>query len=425
MKSVVAGTAPSRHKPSPRWTTASLAAITLASACLRLLRLGQKSYWWDEIATIHLARLPLPDFLHALWRFEANMSFYYLLARGWIHFGDTEAWLRLLSAIFAIAAIPAIYAVGKVVSGRATGLLAALLLSVNAAHVAYAQEARSYSLLIFLSLLSLLFFLRMEESGTANAVLYVVVSTLAVYTHFFAAFFLIAQWSSLLWRRSLRTPWIKFLLPIFVTAILISPALAYMAFRRSEQLAWLGHPNFREIVQLVYVLVADLGAYRRVLAILYLLLSLVGLSSLVLTARRREDAAERWRILVVAICAVLPVALVYAISFWTPIFFPRFLLACLPPFVLLAAQGLTELRPAWFRLVLGALVVALSLGALRSYYQRPKDNWRGLTAYLLQQAQPGDIVVALPPGAEEPIQYYSPNSDRHLRLNCRTSGRTR
>jgi mannosyltransferase len=392
----------------PTRTAISLAAITLLGACLRLLHLGQKSYWWDEIATIRLARMPLPEFLHALWRFEANMSFYYLLVRGWIQFGDGEAWLRLLSAIFAIAAIPAIYAVGKVVSGRTTGLLAALILSVNAAHVAYAQEARSYSLLIFLCLLSLLFFLRMDESGTFNAVSYVAVSTLAVYTHFFAVFFLAAQWSSLPWRRWTAGQWKKFLLPIFVTAVLISPALAYMAFRRTEQLAWLGHPNVREIVQLVYVLVANLGAYRRELAILYLVLGVLALRGAFWGARTKTDAAVRWRILVVATCVGLPVVLVYAISFWTPIFFPRFLLICLPPFVLLAAHGLADLRPSWFRLAACALVVALSVGALRSYYQRPKDDWRGLTGYLLQHAQAGDVVVACPSGAEAPIEYYGP-----------------
>ncbi len=335
------------------------------------------------------------------------MSFYYLLVRGWIHFGDGEAWLRLLSAIFAVAAIPAIYAVGRVVSGRTTGLLAALLLSVNAAHVAYAQEARSYSLLVLLCTLSLLFFLRIGDSRAGNATGYVVVSALAVYAQFFAVFFLFAQWISLLWPPRNAERWKKFALPVSLTLAFISPALYYMVFRRSGQLGWLGRPNPREIVQLVYVLVADAGTFRKGLAIVYLLLCAAAVYGLGWGARRQTDAAQRWRVIVLAISVVLPVVLVYAISFWTPIFFPRFLLICLPPLVLLAAQGLTGLRPVWLRPAVCALIVALSVGALHSYYQRPKDDWRGLTGYLLQHAQAGDVIVAYPPGSEEALQYYS------------------
>ncbi len=40
------------------------------------------------------------------------------------------------------------------------GLIALVLLSVNAFHIAYAQNARSYSLMVFLIGLSSLFFVR-------------------------------------------------------------------------------------------------------------------------------------------------------------------------------------------------------------------------------------------------------------------------
>src|SRR6185312_840387 len=134
-----------------------------------------------------------------LWQFEANMSLYYVLVRWWIRFGNNETWLRSLSVVTAVASIVLIYVVGNLLPGRNTGLFAAFLLSINVAHIAYAQEARSYSLLMLLCLLSLFFFLRLDRGGTANALGYVVASVLAVYAHFFAVFFLFAQWSSLIW----------------------------------------------------------------------------------------------------------------------------------------------------------------------------------------------------------------------------------
>ena len=83
---------------------------------------------------------------------------YYLLLRGWLHLGDSVAWIRGLSVIFAVAAIPAIFLLGRKMLGTSFGLISALLLSVNAFQVRYAQEARSYSLLVLLLIVSSYFF---------------------------------------------------------------------------------------------------------------------------------------------------------------------------------------------------------------------------------------------------------------------------
>jgi len=407
MNSTVAGRNPGRRGMSPRRTALLLTAITFLGAFLRLLHLGQKSYWWDEIATIRLARMSPRDFLQSLWGFEANMSFYYLLVRGWIRFGDGETWLRLLSVIFAIAAIPAIYAAGKAVSGRATGLLAALLLSINAAHVAYAQEARGYSLLILLCTLSLLFFFRIEDAGTGNAVGYVIVSALAVYAHFFAVFFLFAQWLSLLWLPGNGAQRRKFILPVSLTLVFIAPALYYMAFRRSAQLGSIPATKPSDLLQLLYFLVADLGTFRKALGLIYLLCC--GLA-VYRALPNRGDAAtsdDRWRILVLALCTVLPVAILFPVSFWSPLFLPRYFLICLPPLVLLAAAGLANVQPSSVRLAVCALIVALSAFSVRWYYVHPKDDWRGITVYLLENMRAGDLIVGCPPGAEWPVQYYA------------------
>ena len=93
-----------------------------------------------------MARLDWFNFLRILWRREMNMVLYYLLLRGWLHLGDSVAFIRGLSVIFAVAAIPAIFLLGRKLLGTRFGLVSALLLSVNAFQVRYAQEARSYSL---------------------------------------------------------------------------------------------------------------------------------------------------------------------------------------------------------------------------------------------------------------------------------------
>lgn len=406
MKSSDADAGLSSRNLSARWTAVTLAALIVLGACLRFLHLGQKSYWWDEIVTIRLASLPFGAFRSALWQYEANMSLYYLLVRWWIHFGNDEVWLRSLSVITAIVAIPVIYAVGTILSRESTGLIAAFLLSINVAHIAYAQEARSYSLLVLLCLLSLFFFLRIDRAGNANALGYVLASVLAVYAHFFAVFFLFAQWTSLLWLPNKRLYWKRFFIPVSATAVLILPALYYMVFRRSGQLAFIPPLRPRELAQVIYVLTADAGKFRKAIALLYLLCCGVAIRSMYSRWRSERDSLENWRVLVVALCAALPIAITFLISFKVQIFFPRYLLTCLPALVLLAAYGLATMRRPWLRVGVCALIVLLSVATLKWYYSQPKDDWRSLTTYLSAHAQPGDVMVGCTPGAEWPVQYY-------------------
>src|SRR5271157_3276712 len=76
-------------------TTLLLVLVTLAGAWLRLSHLGSKSLWLDEGATVALARASWQHFAWVWWYGEANLqTVYFLLMRGWIHGGLSEAWLR-------------------------------------------------------------------------------------------------------------------------------------------------------------------------------------------------------------------------------------------------------------------------------------------------------------------------------------------
>src|SRR5439155_14448315 len=172
--------------------------ITAAAAVLRFYALSAKSFWFDEGVSVAIARLGWYDFAHILWRREANMSLYYMLLRPWLHLGSSEAFIRSLSVLFALATIPAVYLLGRKLFDSRVGLIAALLLAVNAYHVRYSQEARSYALMTFLCVLSSLYFVKsLEEPSRRNRALYLVSSVLAVYAQFFAELLILAQWLSL------------------------------------------------------------------------------------------------------------------------------------------------------------------------------------------------------------------------------------
>jgi hypothetical protein len=100
--------------------------------------------------SVLLARYSLLDFWNKVSNFEANMVLYYAILRFWIHLGQSEFAVRSLSVVFALAAVTALYWLGTRTFGRKIGILGALLLAINGFHIEYSQDARSYSLLVFL-----------------------------------------------------------------------------------------------------------------------------------------------------------------------------------------------------------------------------------------------------------------------------------
>jgi mannosyltransferase len=131
---------------------------------LRVLFLGKESLTWDEISSVRVAGGDWSHLVRTLWygdvgmHPQGNMSFYYTLLHIWMGLGRSEFVLRLLSVLVAAGTIPLCYLLATELFGRRTGLVASLLLALNVFHIRYAQEVRSYALLVLLVTLSSLLF---------------------------------------------------------------------------------------------------------------------------------------------------------------------------------------------------------------------------------------------------------------------------
>ena len=215
-----------------------LAMITLAGAVLRLLHLGAKSLWTDEPLTVAIARMPWPHFV-ANWQHgeAAFQGAYFLLMRGWLHLGQTEFWIRLPSALFAIASIPLLYAVARTLIGQRAALVATLLYALNPTGVYYSQEARSYTMAMLLVLASTWFFVRaVQEDRERDWVLWVVFSVVSFYSHLLACLVIVAQAASLLALRDAKM-WRRMLVHAFLILLLCAPGLVSVLHAQAGGLA--------------------------------------------------------------------------------------------------------------------------------------------------------------------------------------------
>src|ERR1017187_7205575 len=124
-----------------------VAAIFAVGLGLRLHGVSEPSIWLDEAVSWTQARLGFAEMIRATATDNYpplhNIVLHFVIR----FFGDSEAALRLPSAIFGALNILAIYWLGRSLRCRAAGSLGAVLLAFSGFHIWYSQEARPYALL--------------------------------------------------------------------------------------------------------------------------------------------------------------------------------------------------------------------------------------------------------------------------------------
>ncbi len=384
------------------------AFILALAATLRVIGLGHKSLWVDEAASVLIAKMDWGSFVHTLWQGEGNMVLYYLLLRAWIHIGDSEFIVRLLSVLAALVTLPVIYILGKRLFGESAAWISTLLLAVNACHIAYSQEARSYGLLMLLVALSNLYFLKCVESRHAlDWSLYTLLTLLAIHTHFFAVLLLPAQWLALLWLPPSTISWEKLGLSILVTILLITPAAFFVLTKEAGQVDFIPHPGIAELYHLGLFLTAQGGKAGGVyLFLICLSACLVGVLAALHQDFHRRRSLDNWHYALVLSWLLVPVLLVYVISLRKEIFYYRYLTVCLPAWILLAAHGMSRLRARLPLFILLWTALGLSLITDFAVYFKPREDWRAATDDLLSCGHARDAVLFHAAYGVVPYEYY-------------------
>src|SRR5271157_2177069 len=370
-------------------------AITAVGAVLRLVALGYKSFWLDEIASVAITRLSGHAFWSMLWHNEGNMALYYVLLRPWLQVGVSEASVRLLSVIAGVASIPLMYALGNRLFGENAARLVALFFAVNACAIAVSQEARGYSLLLLGVVASTYLFVRLIERPTfALACAYGVVTGLTLYCHYFGMFVPAAHAMSLAAMSKARRPWKQLALAALIVALAAVPVLWMIHIQDIGHITWVERPSLLELYHVGVYLAAGSGkAVGAVLLFLDLLLLAVFVQTLKTLWRGREHDLRCWRYLLIANCLFAPVVISLLVSIVRPVFYHRFLIIVLPSWVLMTAGGAEGIRSRTWRAAAVAGVCVLSLASAITSYSRVQEDWRGVTRYLIAEARPEDRVL--------------------------------
>jgi 4-amino-4-deoxy-L-arabinose transferase-like glycosyltransferase len=175
-----------------RATLLLLGSIVLLGLGIRLYGLTSYGIWFDEAYHIALIQQPtVGAMLDAVLSNPPSDPLYVLILRPWVAlFGSSDGAVRLLSVLFSTATIPATYALGRVLAGRAAGLLGALFFALSPYAVELGQEAALYALAALATTAALAAGWRWRSTGRGGA-LYLLLGIVAIYSHYVVAAILV------------------------------------------------------------------------------------------------------------------------------------------------------------------------------------------------------------------------------------------
>ncbi len=313
--------------------------------------------------------------------------------------------------MFGVATVPVAWAIGRELTGRrATAIAVAAFVAVNPLFVWYSQEARAYGLFVLMSALAMLCFLRAQQEPTPRRLAaFALTASLALLSHYFAAFLLAPMIVMLLLQGGARR---RATLLACAVPVLVGLALLPLASVQGGHGAqWIGEWAFISRLQAIpqYYLTGYMGApLGHGIELLVALPLLAGLGYSLWSVPEPPEERGALIALSIAACGVLlPIVLV---AFGADYLAPRNLVAAMIPVSALIAVVVVARRAGRAGAVLAALIALAGVAITIDIDLSPRlqrGDWRGV-AKVLRGTPAGNRVITTVELGAAPLEYYLP-----------------
>ena len=380
----------------------------------RLWQLTATCLWFDEIFSVHAARHSWPELFKFVAADIIHPPLFYAVLKLWISIGgESVLWLRLLPFIFAVATIAPFYFLCRELRIKsAERNLALPLMAVSGFLIKYAQEVRMYSLLLFLSVISIWIFARFLRNVTSpiqRVAALTVCNLLLVYTHYYGWLLVFAQACVvLIWHRQ------RVKLYLWTTAALIASYVpwiyAVLAFREperglAENIGWIARPGARDIGEYFVLLLKPFIFSQSTLDLAdsfllgWIALFLGGGAFAILIFRHGRARAFTEAETALLVLTFVPLILAFGLSWLLPfsIWGTRHLIFSSAPFFILVSIAIADLRPYWVKVAvaIGLSCVIFLAGAIYLLKPAPNLSWCAWDDLVKQASGSGESALVI------------------------------
>ncbi len=399
----------------------SLTLILLLAFGLRLIALNSRPLWYDEAFAVLFSEKGLNAMLKGTLTpvngvaADVHPLLYYTTLDGWMRIvGQSPAAVRMYSVLLGMATLGMLYLLGRDLFDERTGLVAVLIAAVAPFDVQYSQEARMYALLGLLLVAATWCFVRGWRTGAARYwVAFGVLSGLAMYAQQLAAFYLMALGLiPFLARR--RDMLVRTMLAAGLALLLYLPWLVNLPSQLGKVgNYWIPAPTaLQPLITVWSFIFADMetrSAPAVIMSLLTLVLLLVFLVYRALHTLCRSGP-DRAPLAFALWLAAVPLALMWLVSQWRPVYLTRALLPSGLMLYVALAWLLTRARlpgPIVVVIVIPwAATIGLGLYALYTWNTFPRPPFEAADQAIAAQRTDGDQIVHANKLTMLPMVYY-------------------
>ncbi|HQT64925.1 MAG: hypothetical protein B7Z75_10620 [Acidocella sp. 20-57-95] len=413
-------------------------AVFALALLVRLVDLGARPFWLDEIFTWQRVNMSFGDLVKDSFA-NHHMPSFFLLLSPLAGLGDPQFWLRLPSAVFGALCVLLVFLITARVAGRAAALLAALIIGLSPSALAFSQEARSYTLEMCLILTALYGMVQLAMNlpaaglawsdkrslrgawaalilGTAGALDVLGDGVPWLLTVNVIGFVMLRQGAA-------RQGFLKNLLMADALMVVFSaPFYVLMEIHQDKKfidsVTWIPPVDMARLwydFSSVYLMrIADTVSFRLMdvstpLPVLLLIEGGLLLAAMLGAWRLR---ARPVLLAVIGLSFILLPAVLLVISLWRSMLIPRYILWSAAPFAILAGIGLGFALQALPKRVqwaaAGAMAALLLFNLLPYYHVETKPRWDIAAKILASEVAPGDVVLLSDPWDDTILRAYLP-----------------
>jgi len=393
------------------WVILALVLILVGASFLRIYDLGKENIWMDEGFTLETAgRESIGDVVDNTYILEINPPLYYGFMHYWIKLGSSEFFLRLPSAIFGIISVFLMFVLARKIYNEKAGLAAALIMAVSLINVLYSQEMRVYTWFVMLVLGSSIYFVNILKRGrTSDYVLYIVITTISLYSHYFATYIILLQnmivFLFFVFKKKLLAKWI-------MSQAIIALTFAFWLGKFAQQMIYWAETWKSSMMERAMIPppLAKMGAMIFGIPLAIGLIALVLLAILVYVKRiRLSEYLRKLKFNSVLFTGffVLFVLFSYFVMprFISPHFATKYTVFFYPILYLLMGNWIVKMKKfAW---VFIAVLLVVSLINLLTYYnETTKEEWDKTAQFIGMSAEQGDLLLYCDERINYAFEYY-------------------
>lgn len=415
-----------------------LAAILCVGFLFRIVSLGKRQLWTDELMQALVARSS--SIAETMSRLKGGVPFpapldFFVQKFFVLFLGESNWALRIHAVVLATLSLWFFFRIGRRLFGDRVALYSTALLAFYPLHYHYSQEGRPFALVVLLTLIS--FDLLIKElagcdKGWMGWVILTLFLVLVLYSSLLGILVLLAQLGCLIASAGLKaksgthgltggnTEGATDLSPAssrHMAAYASAAAAACVVFIPWVRFLWgspaIPHASPAVSLRLLLSFIRQIGDNSLLVVVLLLAGVIAGIRALLRHGRRQS------LLLLLAWSGILVLGMLI-LDIWSAGWYAgRYLVLVAPPLVLIAGYGLSYVgermtildslpyRMSSPALAYMAILLVASGWIAQSHWKKEPVDWKGAAKILEQAVRPGDLLAM--PEIYQLLEYYAPS----------------